>query len=75
MPASAGWERPTGDEVKEVLRLAGFTGSMASKALGLGAKGDRTVRRWTGGETAIPYSTWALLCDFAGLGPIWRKNG
>jgi hypothetical protein len=66
------WEQPTGDEVREVLRVAGFSGSMAAKVLGLGKKGDRTVRRWIGEETHIPYAAWALLCDFAGLGQIWK---
>jgi hypothetical protein len=42
------WSQPTGEEVREVLRLAGFTGGAAAKRLGLGAKGDRTVRRWIG---------------------------
>lgn len=68
------WTPPTGDEVREVLRLAGFTGGKAAKALGLGAKGDRTVRRWIGEDSPIPYAAWALLCDFAGLGSIWRPE-
>ena len=67
------WQQPTGEEIREVLRLAGFTGGAAAKALGLGAKGDRTVRRWIGEETMIPYAAWALLCDFAGLGVIWKE--
>ena len=45
------WAQPTGEEVREVLRLAGFSGSKAAKALGLGAKGDRTIRRWIGEDT------------------------
>ena len=48
------WAQPTGEEVREVLRLAGFSGSKAAKALGLGAKGDRTIRRWIGEDTPIP---------------------
>jgi len=68
------WEPPTGEEVRKVLRLAGFTGGQAAKALGLGAKGDRTVRRWISGDSAIPYAAWALLCDFAGLGSIWKRK-
>lgn len=68
------WQRPTGEEVRQVLKLAGFSGAVAASRLGLGAKGDRTVRRWTGGETAIPYTAWALLCDFAGLGCIWKDE-
>ncbi|MDF7677068.1 transcriptional regulator [Neisseriaceae bacterium ESL0693] len=70
---AARWQHPSGEEVREVLRLAGFTGIAAAKVLGLGAKGDRTVRRWIGEETAIPYAAWALLCEFAGLGMIWRE--
>lgn len=68
------WEQATGDEVREVLRLANFTGGQAARALGLGAKGDRTVRRWVGGDSSIPYAAWALLCDFAGLGMIWKRE-
>lgn len=69
------WTRPTGNEIKEVLRLAGFTGSQAAKKLGLGQGADRTVRRWTREETKIPYADWALLCWFAGLGKIWLEKG
>jgi hypothetical protein len=72
-PASS-WEQPTGEEIREVLRLAGFTGAQAAKALGLSNKGDRTVRRWVSCESEIPYATWALLCEFAGLGVIWRQG-
>ena len=61
------WTQPTGEEVREALRLAGLTGGAAAKRLGLGAKGDRTVRRWIGEDSHIPYAARALLCDFAGL--------
>ena len=70
-PAANGWQQPTGEEIREVLKLAGLTGSQTAKVLGLGTKGDRTVRRWTGQETPIPYSAWALLCHLAGQGLIW----
>jgi hypothetical protein len=66
------WTQPTGEEIREVLRLAGLTGGRAAKMLGLGAKGDRTVRRWIGEESQIPYAAWSLLCDLAGLGIIWK---
>jgi len=72
-PATS-WEQPTGEEVREVLRLAGFTGGQAAKVLGLSNKGDRTVRRWVSCESDIPYAAWALLCDCAGLGAIWKKD-
>lgn len=66
------WSQPTGEEVREVLRLAELTGGVAAKRLGLGAKGDRTVRRWVGEDSHIPYAAWALLCNLAGLGQIWK---
>jgi hypothetical protein len=69
-----GWSQPSGEEIREVLKLAGFTGGKAAKALGLGTKGDRTVRRWIGEESQIPYAAWALLCNFAGLGEIWKSD-
>lgn len=67
------WRQPTGSEIREVMKMAGFTGSEAAKQLGLGAKGDRTVRRWIGEETKIPYAAWALLCHHAGFGIIWEN--
>lgn len=67
------WTQATGSEIREVLRVAGLTGGGAAKVLGLGPKGDRTVRRWIGEETIIPYTAWAILCDLAGFGPIWRS--
>lgn len=68
------WQKPTGEEIREVLRRAGFTGSDAAKCLGLGVKGDRTVRRWVSEESVIPFTAWALLCDFAELGQIWKDD-
>lgn len=68
------WTKPTGEEIREVLRVAGFTGARAAKKLGLGDKGDRTIRRWIGEDSNIPYAAWALLCDFAGLGCIWKRD-
>ncbi len=68
------WAQPKGEEVREVLRLAGFSGSKAARVLGLGATGGRTVRRWVGDDSPIPYAAWALLCECAGLGIIWKKE-
>lgn len=73
-PYNLDWPTPTGDEVAELLRLAGFSGSVAANALGLRKNGARTVRKWIGNESEIPYAAWALLCNFAGLGEIWNGN-
>lgn len=74
-PASDFWIRPEADEVREVLRLAQLSGAKAAKLLGLGGAGSRTIRRYTGGEAHIPYTSWAILCEVAGLGRIWRDSG
>ncbi|MBL3921631.1 transcriptional regulator, partial [Bacteroides thetaiotaomicron] len=29
-------------------------------------------RRWVGGDTPIPFSAWAILVEYAGLGKIWK---
>lgn len=66
------WCRPTGSEIRAVLQRAGLTGKEAARILGLSAKGDRTIRRWVGDDSPIPYAAWAILCDVAGFGQIWR---
>ncbi|WP_456301586.1 XRE family transcriptional regulator [Paraburkholderia tropica] len=65
------WSRPTGAEVQEVLRIAGFTGRLAADYLDLSDKSGRQIRKWISGETRIPYAAWALLCFAADLGNIW----
>ena len=75
-PARDFWVHPKPDAVREVLRLAKLSGSRAAKLLGLGSgeTGSRTIRRYTGGEQKIPYPSWAILCEVAGLGRIWRDS-
>ena len=71
-PASV-WEKPSKEEIREVIKRAGFTGAQAAAFVGLKPEaGGRNVRRWTGGQTEIPYSAWALLCAKAGFGNIWE---
>lgn len=60
----AGWETPTPDDVRELLRSQGWTGSVAANIAGVHS---RTVRKWTGGEREIPYAAWRLLVMEAGL--------
>lgn len=68
-PFAKGWEQPDGEAVRAILKLANFTGEQAAKLVGLAD--SRTVRRWTGNDSPIPYAAWALLCHAAGYGPIW----
>ena len=54
------WVQPTGAEIREVLHLAGLTGGQAARILGLGAKGDRTVRRWVRRSPMPPGRSFAI---------------
>jgi hypothetical protein len=82
------WEPPTPDEIREVFTLAGekrglkkLTGAQVADLVGASStgagigKGSRTVRKWVGGESRIPYGAWAILCAEAGFGLIWRSEG
>lgn len=55
---------PKPDEVRALLRKAGWTGSQAAAVVGVDG---RTIRKWTGGEREIPYSAWRLLLIEAGF--------
>jgi hypothetical protein len=60
----SGYVQATPNQVREVLRLSGLTGSAAGVLVGVNS---RTVRKWSGGETAIPYAAWRLLCQYVGI--------
>ncbi|MFJ3465341.1 transcriptional regulator [Achromobacter spanius] len=70
-PFADGWQQPESGEVRAVLSMAGLTGGEAAKLLGI--SDGRTIRRWTGGDSPIPFAAWAILCEVAGLGVIWAK--
>lgn len=73
-PAWHNWQKPNTEEIREVLRLAELSSAQASKVLGIHSKGCRVMRRWISTEADIPYAAWAILCDLAGLGSIWRNT-
>lgn len=73
VPAS-NWQQPSTEEIREVLRLAELSSAEASRVLGIESKGDRVMRRWVNAEADMPYAAWAILCDLAGLGLIWRND-
>lgn len=50
---------PTPMEVRALLKDMKLTGKEAAKILGVSS--DRTIRKWTGGTTTMPYSAWRLL--------------
>lgn len=86
LPASDGWLRPSGMEIRKILTEIGqlndlidksgnprpLSGSETAKLLGLGPTGGRTVRRWTSEDSDIPFAAWATLCAAAGYGHIWK---
>jgi hypothetical protein len=64
--ASHKYAPPTPDEVQLVSsQILGLSGSETAKLVGV-ADG-RTVRKWIGGESQVPYSVWRLLLLEAGL--------
>lgn len=72
------WQPPAPEEVQSLLlaisKRTGLTlGSQeVAGLLGLGQEGRAVVTGWLEGSTSIPYPCWALLCEMAGLGLIWR---
>lgn len=83
----AQWEPPKPNEIREIIILIGerrglkkFTGSQVADLVGVSStgtgvgKGSRTVRKWVGGESRIPYGAWSILCYEAGFGLIWRSE-
>ncbi|MDR3443291.1 MAG: transcriptional regulator [Legionella sp.] len=63
------WEKPTGEEIKVALSMAGWSGVELSRRIDTN---DRTVRRWLSGDQPIPYAVWCILCVEANLGQIWK---
>lgn len=65
LPANAGWEVPTKDEVRATIERAGLDVRGAADFLGTSRK---EVNRWTTGDGDVPFACWALLCRRAGVG-------
>jgi hypothetical protein len=68
-PYDAGWAQPTPAELRALMVDASLTAGDVARLVG--ASDARTVRRWTSGACHIPYASWALLCEHAGIGRIW----
>jgi bacterioferritin-associated ferredoxin len=74
--ADAGWQKPKGPEIRELITRCAMTMAEVEAFLGLSSKsGGRQIRRWISEESTIPYTAWALLCARAGLGQIWSSAG
>lgn len=59
-----GWEPPTFEEFRELLRIARLTGSMAAAVVGVTPV---KIRKWAGGDGSPPYAVWRLLVIYARL--------
>ncbi len=50
--------KATADEFRSLLRRGKLTGAAAAEIAGVN---PRTIRRWIGGNSKIPYSAWTLI--------------
>lgn len=71
LPFNSGWVQPDADEIRKLLKFAELSGSDAGKLVGVSS---RTVRKWVGGQSPIPYAAWALLIDNALGNKIWSSS-
>ncbi|MNJ47954.1 hypothetical protein D3C77_431320 [compost metagenome] len=78
MTAAATWQPPAPEEIQSLLDAVGkrlrvdVDATLASNLLGLGPEGNLVVTEWLQGRASILYPCWAVLCEMAGLGLIWR---
>lgn len=71
LPFNAGWMAPSATELRTACDMAGLTsGSDIARTVGVN---PRTVRKWFGGDEAIPFAAWAIVCYKANLGTIWEN--
>jgi hypothetical protein len=72
------WQSPAPEEVQSLLlAISKRTGlslenQKIAGLLGLDPDGSSVVADWLAGRASIPYPCWAMLCEMAGLGLIWR---
>lgn len=59
-----GWQPPSVNEFRELLRVAELSASQAGQLVGVDG---RKIRKWAGGEGEVPYAVWRLLSIYVGL--------
>lgn len=78
LTVAAKWQPPAPDEIQSLFqaverRLGIVLGCQeVASLLGLDPDGSPVVADWIEGRARIPYACWALLCEMAGMGLIWR---
>ncbi|EEJ5117673.1 TPA: hypothetical protein N2G45_002873 [Salmonella enterica] len=65
------WTQATADDVRLMLSICELSGSQAGSLVGVDG---RTIRKWTGGDSSIPFAAWALFVEEAGLGKIAMRK-
>ncbi len=65
-----GWQPPTTDEIRTVLKYIDMSGGEAASRVGVNS---RTVRKWTAGETTIPFAVWAIFVEMTTGELIWKE--
>ncbi len=58
LDAAEGWPGCTADAFRALVKESGLTGSEVARLLGFDA---RQTRRYTGGDSEVPYSVWYAL--------------
>ncbi|OEE79315.1 transcriptional regulator [Vibrio ordalii FF-167] len=71
LPFASGWLQPDAEEIRKLLKFAELSGSEVGKLVGVSS---RTVRKWVGGQSPIPYAAWALLIEITMDHKIWFSN-
>ena len=67
-PHDPEYKEPTGEEIKLVLAISGWTYAEAAKILGVssGKEGrSTTVQKWVSEQRKIPHSAWRLLLAYS----------
>ncbi|NOH56172.1 helix-turn-helix domain-containing protein [Vibrio coralliilyticus] len=67
----AGWEQPLPDEIRNLIKVMNYSGADVGRLVGVSS---RTVRKWVGGESPIPFSAWAILVEQATGEKIWATH-
>jgi hypothetical protein len=72
------WQTPAPDEIQSIIQAVEKRSGIVlgcqevASLLGLEPDGHVVVAEWVDGSASIPYACWAVLCEMAGLGLIWR---
>lgn len=64
------WMPPSVSEIVLIRTMIPLSGSVLARRL---AVNERTIRKWTSGQTGMTFTTWCCLCWLAGLGMLLEE--